>query len=217
MPCRSRVASPPRPGAGRGEGGIGSLGRLHKYALGSRFFAVAKLTKGLHLNWPADKVERWPLDRLIPYARNARTHSDEQVAQIAASIKEWGWTNPVLVDEGGQIIAGHGRVSAARTLGLKDAPVMVAAGWTDAQKRAYVLADNKLALNAEWDVELLQVELQELHEADFQMSLIGFSAPDLAVAMGLGAEFAPGTQDDQSSLDQKAPTICPACGHEFHP
>jgi ParB-like chromosome segregation protein Spo0J len=95
---------------------------------------------------------------LIPYARNARTHSDEQVAQIAASIKEWGWTTPILVDEGGQIIAGHGRVSAARTLGVKDAPVMVATGWTEAQKRAYVLADNKLALNAGWDNELLALE-----------------------------------------------------------
>ena len=135
------------------------------------------------MNWPADKVERWPLDRLIPYARNARTHSDEQVAQIAASIKEWGWTNPVLVDEGGQIIAGHGRVSAARTLGLKDAPVMVAAGWTDAQKRAYVLADNKLALNAGWDDALLSVELSDLAEMGADMSLLGFNAEELSALM----------------------------------
>jgi site-specific DNA-methyltransferase (adenine-specific) len=136
------------------------------------------------LNWPADKVERWPLDRLIPYARNARTHSDEQVAQIAASIKEWGWTNPVLVDEGGQIIAGHGRVSAARTLGLKDAPVMVAAGWTDAQKRAYVLADNKLALNAGWDNDLLAVELADLKALDFDLDLTGFSPDEVEKIAG---------------------------------
>lgn len=165
--------------------------------------------------WPADKVERWPLTKLIPYARNARTHSDEQVAQIAASIREWGWTNPVLVDEGGQIIAGHGRVMAARTLGLDEAPVMVAAGWTDAQKRAYVLADNKLALNAGWDNELLALDLKTLHDEKFDLKLIGFSESELTIAMGFGADFEPGTQDDQSRLDEKAPTVCPACGHEF--
>src|SRR3954469_5755 len=108
---------------------------------------------------PADQVERWSLGRLVPYARNARTHSEAQVAQIAGSIREWGWTVPVLVDETGMLIAGHGRVLAARKLGLTDIPVMVARGWTEAQKRAYVLADNKLALNAGWDVELLKVEL----------------------------------------------------------
>jgi ParB-like chromosome segregation protein Spo0J len=101
--------------------------------------------------WPADKVERRPVAGLIPYARNARTHSEEQVAQIAASIREWGWTMPVLVDERDEIIAGHGRVLAAQRLGLATIPVMVARGWTDAQKRAYVIADNKLTLNAGWD------------------------------------------------------------------
>jgi ParB-like chromosome segregation protein Spo0J len=101
--------------------------------------------------WPADAVERRPLASLVPAARNARTHSDEQVAQIAASIGEWGWTVPVLVDEAGTIIAGHGRVLAAAKIGLSDVPVMVARGWTDAQKRAYVIADNKLAENAGWD------------------------------------------------------------------
>ena len=105
--------------------------------------------------WPADKVERRAVADLVPYARNARTHSDEQVAQIAASIREWGWTVPILIDEGGGIIAGHGRVMAARKLGLDEVPVMVAAGWSEAQKRAYVLADNKLALNAGWDLEML--------------------------------------------------------------
>ena len=98
--------------------------------------------------WPADSVERRPLDSLIPYASNARTHSDEQVAQIAASMREWGWTNPVLIDGAGGIIAGHGRVLAASKLGFTDAPCMVAVGWTKAQKQAYVLADNQLAQNA---------------------------------------------------------------------
>jgi ParB-like chromosome segregation protein Spo0J len=99
---------------------------------------------------------------LVPFTRNARTHSDEQVAQIAASIREWGWTMPVLVDEAGTIIAGHGRVLAAQRLGLPEVPVMVAAGWSEAKRRAYVIADNKLALNAGWDEELLRLELGEL-------------------------------------------------------
>jgi hypothetical protein len=132
--------------------------------------------------WPADKVERRPIDSLIPYARNARTHSEAQVAQIAASMKEWGWTNPVLVDEGGLIIAGHGRVLAARQLGFAEVPVMVAAGWTDAQKRAYVLADNQLAANAGWDNDLLKIELQELNAEGFPVDLIGFENIDALLA-----------------------------------
>jgi len=125
-------------------------------------------------NWPADQVQRQPIDKLIPYARNARTHSDDQVAQIAASIKEWGWTVPVLMDEAGGLIAGHGRVLAARQLGLTDIPTMTAVGWSDAQKQAYVLADNQLALNAGWDTELLSVEVGELAGIDFNLDLIGF-------------------------------------------
>src|SRR6187401_1390804 len=101
--------------------------------------------------WPADTVERWPIDQLVPNARNARTHSEDQVDQIAASIKEWGWTTPVLASDDRVIIAGHGRVRAAKKLGLSEVPVMVARGWTKAQIQAYALADNKLALNAGWD------------------------------------------------------------------
>jgi DNA modification methylase len=134
-------------------------------------------------HWPADRVERWPLDRLVPYARNARTHSPAQVAQIAASMREWGWTNPVLVDESGMIIAGHGRVAAARQLGWAEAPVMVATGWSEAQKRAYVIADNKLALNAGWNDELLRLELQDLANLGADLSLLGFSENELAQAM----------------------------------
>lgn len=153
---------------------------------------------------------------LVPYARNARTHSEAQVAQIAASVREWGWTVPVLVDEAGTIIAGHGRVLAAQSLGLDEVPVMVAAGWTDAQRRAYVLADNRLALNAGWDTELLKLELADLHGDEFDLSKIGFDASELSLAMGMGADFTPGTEEDQGKLDEKSPTICPACGHEFH-
>lgn len=133
--------------------------------------------------WPADKVERRKVSELVPYARNARTHSPEQVDQIAASIREWGWTVPVLIDEKGGIIAGHGRVLAAQKLGIADVPAMTAAGWTEAQKRAYVLADNKLALNAGWDTDLLKVELTELADLDFDMPLIGFNDDELAALL----------------------------------
>ena len=134
----------------------------------------------MHKNsWPADKIERRPLDGLIPYARNARTHSEEQVAQIAASMREWGWTNPILVDEDNGIIAGHGRLLAARKLGFTEAPVMVARGWSEAQKRAYVIADNKLALNAGWDNALLSAELGELQGLGFDLGLTGFAELEL--------------------------------------
>jgi DNA modification methylase len=130
--------------------------------------------------WPADAVERRPVAELVPYARNARTHSPEQIAQIAASIREFGWTIPILLDEQGGLIAGHARTLAAHKLGLTTVPVMVARGWTDAQKRAYVLADNKLALNAGWDAAMLALELSDLQEAGFDMGLIGFDAEELA-------------------------------------
>jgi ParB-like chromosome segregation protein Spo0J len=129
--------------------------------------------------WPADKVERWAIGRLIPYARNARTHSDEQVAQIAAWIREFGFTVPVLVDEQGTLIAGHGRVLAAQQLGITDVPTMVAREWTPAQIQAYRLADNKLALNAGWDPELLRLEVGELKLSGFDLSLTGFGDLEL--------------------------------------
>jgi hypothetical protein len=108
----------------------------------ARARARARVGDGNQRPWPADKVERWSIDRLIPYAKNARTHTDAQVAAIAASIKEWGWTTPALVGEDGGLIAGHARVLAARQLGIAKIPVMVAAGWSEAQKRAYVLSPN---------------------------------------------------------------------------
>lgn len=155
-------------------------------------------------SWPADRVERRSVASLVPYARNARTHSDEQVAQIAASIREWGWTTPVLVDEGGSIIAGHGRVMAARKLGLADVPVMVAAGWSEAQRRAYVLADNKLALNAGWDTDLLKVELGELQAGGFELGLTGFSGDELAALL---AEASPGLTDPDETPEPPAEPV----------
>ena len=113
---------------------------------------------------------------LIPYARNSRTHSEEQITQIAASIKEFGFLNPVIVDGENGIIAGHGRVMAAKKLGMKDLPCVEASHLTDAQRRAYIIADNKLALNAGWDDEMLRVEFDELAAVGFDLDLTGFSA-----------------------------------------
>jgi DNA modification methylase len=129
--------------------------------------------------WPANNIEQRDVKTLIPYARNARTHSDEQVSQIAASIEEWGWTTPVLIDPDNVIIAGHGRIMAAQRLGFEQVPCMVADGWTEAQKKAYIIADNKLALNAGWDNELLAVEFGELKELEFDLELTGFGLDEI--------------------------------------
>ena len=148
--------------------------------------------------WPADKVERRKVADLIPYARNSRTHSDEQVGQIAASIKEFGWTAPVLIDPEGGLIAGHGRIMAAQKLGIVDVPCMVADGWTDAQKKAYIIADNKLALNAGWDDAMLKIELGDLGDLDFDLSLTGFSDEELT-AFEMADEPLPGEGDNEGS------------------
>ena len=124
--------------------------------------------------WPAFNVERRSIADLKPYANNARTHSKEQINQIVASMREWGFTNPVLVDEAGMIIAGHGRVQAAKLLGVSEIPTIVARGWSEAQKRAYVLADNQLALNSGWDENLLRLEIGAIKGLDFDIGTIGF-------------------------------------------
>lgn len=129
------------------------------------------------------KTEMRPVADLIPFARNSRTHSDEQIAQIAASIREFGWTNPILVDGDNGILAGHGRLSAARKLGMASVPVIVLEGLTDAQKRALVIADNKLALNAGWDMDLLSSEIEGLKDEDFDLSLLGFNEDELAALL----------------------------------
>lgn len=112
---------------------------------------------------------------LIPYARNSRTHSDDQIAQIAGSIREFGWTNPVLIDAEGTIVAGHGRVLAARKLGMEEVPCIRLGHLTPSQVRAYVIADNKLALNAGWDEEMLKAELESLKEDGIDLGLTGFT------------------------------------------
>ena len=133
----------------------------------------------------ADRIELWPIDRLRPYERNPRTHSDEQVDQIAASMVEFGWTNPVLVDEQGGILAGHGRLLAARKLGLPEVPVIRFKHLSEAQKRAYLIADNQLTLNSEWDDELLAAELAWLRDERFDLDLVGFDASELERLLAL--------------------------------
>ena len=130
------------------------------------------------------KVEYKNIKELIPYCNNSRTHSDDQVLQIASSIKEFGFTNPVLIDGQGGIIAGHGRIMAAQKLKMDEVPTITLSDLSEAQKKAYIIADNKLALNSGWDDELLKIELEQLKELDFDLGLIGFSDDELALLMG---------------------------------
>ena len=130
------------------------------------------------LRYPTN-IEHMATDALVPYARNSRTHSPEQVAQIAASIREYGFTNPVLIDANNILIAGHGRVMAAQHLGLPTVPAIRLAHLTDAQRRAYVIADNKLAENAGWDMATLAREIEDLIEFDYDLSLLGFDPETL--------------------------------------
>jgi ParB family transcriptional regulator, chromosome partitioning protein len=125
------------------------------------------------------KILYKPITDLIPYANNSRTHTDDQVLQIASSIKEFGFTNPVLVDDEGGIVAGHGRVMAAKKLNLKEVPTITLIGLTEAQKKAYIIADNKLALNAGWDDEMLKLEFDALKELDFDLEITGFDISEL--------------------------------------
>ena len=151
------------------------------------------------------QIEYLALDALIPYARNSRTHDDAQVAQIAASIKEFGFTNPVLVDATGGIIAGHGRVLAARKLGMADVPCIRLGHLTETQQRAYVIADNKLALNAGWDAQMLALEIKDLEAADFDLTLLGFTPDELAAMEP--EEIAPGLTDEDAVPEVQAEPI----------
>src|ERR1700736_1916380 len=134
--------------------------------------------------WPADQVERWPIERLLPYANNARLHSEADLDKIAASISNWGWTMPVLADEDGVLIAGHLRVAAAAKLKLTSIPVVVARGWSEEEKTAYRLADNELAARASWDPEQLGRELRDLKFAEFDLGLICFEPDQLETFLG---------------------------------
>lgn len=132
------------------------------------------------MSWLADKIEQWPTAKLLPYARNARTHSEDQVAQIAASIAEFGFTNPILAGSDGIIVAGHGRLAAAQKLGLEIVPVVVLDHLTPTQRRALVIADNRIAENADWDLDVLRIELEALQLEGFDLDITGFDADALA-------------------------------------
>ena len=165
----------------------------------------------------AMKIVQKPVDKLIPYINNSRTHSDEQVAQIAASIKEFGWTNPILVDGENGIIAGHGRLMAARKLGFIEVPTIELKDLTETQRKAYIIADNRLALNAGWDNEMLTIELNDLLADGFALEMLGFDPAEMQNLIDGGPDFEPATEDEQGKLDQLDPKwiACPHCGKEF--
>lgn len=156
-------------------------------------------------SWIADKIEQWPAARLVPYARNSRTHSDAQVAQIAASIAEFGFTNPILAGSDGVIVAGHGRLAAAQRLGLEQVPVVVLDHLTPIQRRALVIADNRIAENAAWDDEMLRVELQSLQDDGFDLDITGFDADALAEIL-LGEESSTEGQTDDDEVPELTET-----------
>lgn len=158
----------------------------------------AKAATISRLGGPAGEVEERERSSLTPYANNARTHSDEQVKRIVASMQEFGWTIPVLIDEEGNVIAGHGRLLAAEVLGIELVPCIVARGWSEAQRRAYTLADNKLTLSSGWDMEMLTFELSELKKLDFELDLTGFSkAESDGLFSVFGDSDAAGTPDEE--------------------
>jgi len=135
------------------------------------------------------QIEQIDIEQLIPYAMNARTHSDAQVAQIAGSIKEFGFNNPVLIDKDNVLIAGHGRVMAGRKLGLKEVPAIRLGHLTENQKKAYIIADNKIAMNSGWDYELLSSEVEMLSNEDFNLDLLGFEVNELNTILGIEEEI----------------------------
>jgi DNA modification methylase len=150
----------------------------------------------------ARRIELWPVDKLVPYARNARTHSDTQVAQIAASIAQFGFNNPILVDTNAGIIAGHGRLLAARKLRLDHVPVVVLDHLTETQKRAYILADNKLTEQAGWDNELLRGELADLKDADLDLDVLGFSEDELRTLLAETEPASAGTAEAEEEIPE---------------
>lgn len=166
------------------------------------------------------KIETIKTADLIPYARNSRTHSDAQIQQIAGSIREFGFTNPVLIDAENGIIAGHGRVLAAQKLGMTEIPCVRLSHLTETQRRAYIIADNKLALNSGWDEEMLGLELADLREMDFDLGLLGFD--DFAIEQFLNPpernEDAPDSSGGEIDVDgMQMECACPKCGFEFDP
>ena len=190
------------------------------------FYAIGKKCLVNRLDWhilpsmAVKKLESVPVEALIPYARNARKHSDEQVAQLAASIREFGFNNPVLIDKDNGIIAGHGRVLAARKLNLQEVPCIRLDHLTETQRKAYILADNRLAeLGGGWDEEMLGLELSDLRETDFDLNLAGFDAQTIERFLNPPeptADHVPETSTEEINADSfQMECKCPRCGFEF--
>ena len=179
----------------------------------------SKVKKGSGVE--SGQIEQIATAELIPYARNARTHSEQQVQQIAGSIQEFGFCNPVLIDASNGIIAGHGRVMAAQLLKLESVPCLRLSHLTDAQKRAYVLADNRIALSSGWDEEMLANELSDLHADEFDMALLGFDADELGKLLAMESKDddeppeSSSSEVDKDSFEMQCK--CPRCSFEFNP
>ena len=153
---------------------------------------------------------------LIPYINNSRTHSEEQVNQIVASINEFGFTNPLLIDEKDNIIAGHGRLLASKKLKMEEVPCIVLSGLTESQKKAYIIADNKMALNAGWDFNLLSLELENLKELDFDLELTGFSVDEIDGLLNTNEDIEDNDYEEQDLKENNTQLHkCPECGCEF--
>ena len=185
--------------------------------------------------WAADKVERRDISGLIPYDRNAKLHPDSQIDQLANSIREWGWTIPILIDENDIVLAGHGRLYAAQQLGLTDVPCMVAEGWSEDKKKAYIIADNKLAEKGGWDNALLYSELKQINDSSFDLSLMGmedeFDLMDFSPNLEPTTSYTEVTESDiskagnniDSSFSERGldsskrgqEVICPHCAKSF--
>jgi len=152
-------------------------------------------------------LESWRVERLIPSVRNARTHSSAQIAEIAASIRAFGFTNPILVGEDGDVVAGHGRLAAARQLGLAEVPVIILRGLSELQRRQLLLADNRIALNAGWDPEMLQLELKDLRALGADLAALGFTAEELARALAPAPTTGLTDEDAAPPLSETAVTV----------
>jgi hypothetical protein len=162
------------------------------------------------------EVVQWHVDQLKPYARNSRTHSANQVAALARSITRFGFTNPILAGDDGTIVAGHGRLMAAMSIGMKTVPVIVVSDWTDEERRAYVIADNKIALDAGWDEALLKLELGELAEAGIDLELTGFKEEELNSLFGAVADDIDNSEAAAPQLDGLAYSVIVRCDSEAH-
>jgi len=172
----------------------------------NRFIMLSEIT--------LDKIQ---ITKISPYENNSRIHSDDQIKRIAKSIQEFGFLNPIILDNKNEIVAGHGRLMAAQLLGMTEVPVILAGHLTEDQKKAYVIADNKLALDSEWNIEMLKNEMDILRDQDFNLNLTGFSLEEIE-QLFFEPNFEPATEDEQgdlSKIDAKI-VICPKCDHEFN-